>query len=155
MLTADTITDEQIRELRESNRDGVDVYDTWIEWACERALDHPEQHLNARARCAKILNDAEQRRAIHKQVKQQHVEFMTGGRIIEEAWHVCRRRTDPGPEPSRWRLFAHHSWSMRSIDAKYATPSRADIYKAAETLGFAFYDDIVTKLIEAHRQAHR
>ena len=89
---------------------------------------------------------------LHAQFKEEHQASI---RIIEEAWRVCRHRTDPGPEPSRWRFHAHHKWSMRAIDAKYATPSKADIYEAAGALGFKFYDDIVMKLIDAHSQAHR
>ncbi len=53
MITADTITDEQIRDLRE------EVFGTFEQLDCDVALDHwwPKTvRERARARCAEILN---------------------------------------------------------------------------------------------------
>lgn len=57
MITADTITDEQIRELLRGS-----LHDEHAYWTCRAALDEsvgrctPELIRNCRARCAEILN---------------------------------------------------------------------------------------------------
>lgn len=62
MLTADTITDEQIHELRDSLLllPTDDLRGERLRWVCGCALGEPGYHAHAkhtaRARCAEILN---------------------------------------------------------------------------------------------------
>lgn len=67
MITAEAITDEQIRELREaSSEDGSGVIDsdgeylpaTEVLFLCDSAIEGESDHHRAlaRARCAEILN---------------------------------------------------------------------------------------------------
>ncbi len=53
MVTADSITDEQIRELYANRRDYPDEVRVLCKWALERG--HVQRHA-ARARLAEILN---------------------------------------------------------------------------------------------------
>jgi hypothetical protein len=60
MLTGDTITDEQIRALRESFGMSVDPTHERIRWVCGCALGEPGYRADARfgvrARCAEVIN---------------------------------------------------------------------------------------------------
>lgn len=80
--------------------------------------------------------------------------------IIELAWEICRRRARvaAGPEPSRWRFFAHRAWEQRClaerIKERFARPTKGDIYEAADELGIEYWHPDVVAIIAAHDRVH-